>query len=104
PDGKLRNSIADGRIISGQDALSQGLIDQTGYLEDAYARARELANAPNAKVIRFSEETSLGEALGLMKAKLFGQPAAEVELRIPGLPTTELQPGVPYLLPPTYAP
>lgn len=39
----LRNGVADGRIITGKDAVVAGLIDETGYSEDAFAKARSLA-------------------------------------------------------------
>jgi protease IV len=40
-EAELRAGIADGRIVSGKAALEAGLIDQTGYYEDALAKARE---------------------------------------------------------------
>ncbi len=34
----------DGRVVTGNTALADGLVDQLGYLDDAVVRARELAN------------------------------------------------------------
>ncbi|HEX4641750.1 MAG TPA: signal peptide peptidase SppA, partial [Chthoniobacterales bacterium] len=48
PADALRNSIADGRILSGKDALENKLIDGTGQIEDAFAKAKELGRAPGA--------------------------------------------------------
>ncbi len=46
----LRAGIADGRIISGTDALADKLINQTGYIEDAYEKgARSLASPPTRR-------------------------------------------------------
>ena len=39
-------SIAEGRVWTGAQALRHGLVDELGGLEDALARARELAKAP----------------------------------------------------------
>ncbi|KRO61797.1 MAG: hypothetical protein ABR82_01470, partial [Verrucomicrobia subdivision 6 bacterium BACL9 MAG-120507-bin52] len=46
PDQKLPTEVADGRIVSGKQALDLKLIDATGYLQDAIADAREIAKLP----------------------------------------------------------
>ncbi|HEV8308940.1 MAG TPA: signal peptide peptidase SppA [Methylomirabilota bacterium] len=46
-------SFADGRIYTATEALSLGLVDQIGYLEDAIGLAREAAGVPDAKVIAY---------------------------------------------------
>lgn len=103
PEEKLRSTLADGRILTGKDALDHGLIDRTGYFEDAVERAKELGQAPNAKVIRYSEEVSLFEAFGLIESRL--RPASPtLELRLPDAFQPNLKPGMLYLLPPFYAP
>jgi protease-4 len=102
PEDKLRASLADGRIISGQDALANQLVDANGYLEDAHRRARELAKAPGAAVIRYHDEPTLIEALGLMQTRARTQPES-IELRLTPAGTPRLQPGLLYLLPPFYA-
>src|SRR2546423_14081424 len=53
PADGLRNGIADGRILSGRDALDNKLIDGLGQIEDAYAKARELGHAGDAKVVKY---------------------------------------------------
>lgn len=103
PEEKLRTALADGRILSGKDALDNGLIDRTGYFEDAVERAKELSNAPDAKLIRYSEEVSIFQALGLVESRLRPAPVA-VELRLPDSLQTSLKPGMLYLLPPFFAP
>src|SRR6266702_1349101 len=47
PAEVLRNGIADGRILSGRDALENKLIDGLGQIEDALAKAKELGHAPD---------------------------------------------------------
>src|SRR5436853_2513312 len=59
PADLLRNSIADGRILSGKDALNSKLIDGLGQIDDAFAKARELGNAPQATVIKYGPPFSL---------------------------------------------
>jgi len=86
----------DGRIFSGRHALETGMADANGFLEDAYAAARELANTPNAGVIRYRPRRSLLGALSLLGESAATPPAVEVRLTPDLLPS--LQPGVPYYL------
>ncbi len=52
-EAELRGGVADGRILSGKAALEAGLIDQTGYYQDALAKAREFGKLDkDAPVIR----------------------------------------------------
>jgi protease-4 len=46
-------TIADGRVYLGPEALSLGLVDRIGYLEDAIAQARDLAGLTEAKVVAY---------------------------------------------------
>src|SRR5438045_51775 len=54
PADLLRNTIADGRILSGKDAFEHKLIDGLGELEDAFGKAKELGNAPGAKIVKYA--------------------------------------------------
>ena len=45
--------MADGRILSGKDALEHKLIDGVGQIEDAFQKAKELGNAPQATVVKY---------------------------------------------------
>ena len=60
PADGLRNSIADGRIFSGKEALENKLIDGVGQIEDAYAKAKQLGGAPEAAVVKYAAPFSLG--------------------------------------------
>ena len=96
---KLRAGPADGRILSGTDALRDQLVDQLGYIEDAFAKARELGNAPEAKVVRYLPHYHFGKLL-----RFLGESRSpKIEIDLPGQ-RTELQPGRVYLLPPFFAP
>ncbi|MGI5843652.1 MAG: signal peptide peptidase SppA [Candidatus Xenobium sp.] len=57
-------ALADGRIFTGKQALDLKLIDALGYQEDAFRRARELGNAPQAKVVRLQHRETLLDLLG----------------------------------------
>ncbi len=95
----LREGVADGRILSGTDAYAAKLVDQLGYIEDAFAKARELGEAPGAQIVRYKRTYSFDKFL-----RIFGESKAQkIELNIPGA-RTNLMPGRVYLLPAFYAP
>jgi protease-4 len=96
---QLRGTFADGRILTGRDAKEAGLVDQLGYLEDAYDKARALADAPDAGVIRYQSGLNFQRLLRLLGAG--AQSKVEVQLA-PG-PKFRMQPGRAYLLPEFYA-
>lgn len=45
--------VTDGRVVSGTDAAELGLVDQVGDLYDAFAKAKELAGVPRAKMVLY---------------------------------------------------
>jgi protease IV len=100
PADALRNGIADGRIVSGKDALAAKLIDGLGYVEDAYAKARELGHAPGAAVVRYEKQFKLGRIF-----RLFAQEnsQAKIEINIADRILPKLEAGRLYLLPPWLA-
>src|SRR2546430_4992931 len=59
PADLLRNTIADGRILAGKDALDNKLVDGLGQLEDAFAKAKQLGSGPEAKVVKYGPPFSL---------------------------------------------
>src|SRR5438270_144108 len=69
----LRNTIADGRILSGKDALNNKLIDGLGQIDDAFNKAKELGNARQAMVVKYGPPFSLSRffrAFGATDSKL----------------------------------
>src|SRR5213083_2797452 len=73
PADGLRNSIADGLIFSGREALENKLIDGVGQIEDAYAKAKQLGGAPEAAIVKYAAPFSLGRffrALGESRSRL----------------------------------
>ncbi len=100
PADALRNGIADGRILSGSDALENKLIDGLGQVEDAFAKAKELGHAPHAKVVKYGPPFSLGRVFRMLTKA--GD--TKIELSLPGQLTPQLQSGRAYFLPGYYAP
>ncbi|HLW34190.1 MAG TPA: signal peptide peptidase SppA [Chthoniobacterales bacterium] len=101
PADMLRNTIADGRILSGKDALNAKLIDGLGQLEDAYAKARQLGNAPEATVVKYGPPFSLARIF-----RAFGEfnGDSKIELQLPKELVPRLESGRAYFLPSFYAP
>lgn len=89
----LRNGIADGRILSGKQALAAKLVDQLGSFQDAVKKAEELGKAPGAEVFDYVAPFSLRNLLSLF-----------AEARTPKIdlglapPTLRLKPGKLYYL------
>ena len=100
PADALRNGIADGRIMSGRDALDNKLIDRLGQIEDAYAKARELGHASDAKIVKYGPPFSLGRVFRLLTKS--GD--TKIELTLPGQLSPRLESGRAYFLPSFYAP
>lgn len=100
PVDQLRKGIADGRIISGADALHEKLINQLGLIEDAYAKAKQLGHASGASIIRYEAPFRFGKL-----ARLFGQSeSAKVEISLADPILPKLEAGRLYLLPGFFAP
>lgn len=53
--------LADGRIYTGRQALQLGLVDTLGGLDDAIARAADLAELKDPQVITYREPKSIAE-------------------------------------------
>src|SRR5881396_1438970 len=95
----LRNTIADGRLLSGKDAFENKLIDGLGELDDAFAKARQLGNAPGARIVKYGPPFSLSRFL-----RIFGEADSKIELQLPKQLIPQLESGRAYFLPSYYAP
>lgn len=61
---ELRNSnLTDGRIFSGAQALAAGMVDENGFIDDAYERAMKVAGINGATVIRYAPKYGLFDTL-----------------------------------------
>ncbi len=97
----LRTGLADGRVISGKDALEAKLIDATGSVEDAYAKAMELGKTKGATVIRYESAFKLGKLF-----RLLGQSDrnSKIEVNVTEALKPKLEAGRLYYLPSMFAP
>lgn len=107
PVDQVRRDIADGRVFTGTEALELNLVDATGLIEHAYAKARQLSGADQAVVVRYGGAGgALTRLLGAAEARadqLATDPGRRLELDLsPGL-LPRLRPGVPYYLAPGMA-
>ena len=96
----LRNTVADGRILSGRDAYANKLIDGLGQLEDAFEKAKELGNARDAAIVKYGPPITLGRFF-----RALGQTdSSKVEITLPKQLMPQLETGRAYFLPSYYAP
>jgi protease-4 len=59
-------SLADGRILSGKEALEHGFVDELGNWRKAVRRAHTLAGIEKADLITYQMPFSLGNLLGIL--------------------------------------
>jgi protease-4 len=91
--------FADGRILSGKEALKQGFIDELGNFDVAVARAQKLANISDAHLIQYDPVMGLGDLLGL-----FGKTETHTLKIDVGIDTPKLQLGRLYFICPLALP
>jgi protease-4 len=93
----LKTGIADGRVLTGNDALQSKLVDQVGYVEDAYALAKKLAGTPDATVVKYRHNPSLADIFNILGQAKAASPTVTIDVSDRLLP--RLEPGKAYLLP-----
>jgi protease-4 len=100
PADQLRDTIADGRILSGASAQEHKLIDGLGQIDDAFKKAKELGNAADATIVKYGPPLTIGRffrALGKVGD-------SKIELTLPKQFMPQLESGRAYFLPSYYAP
>ena len=97
----LRNGIADGRVLSGKDAYADKLVDQLGYIEDAYEKARLLGKSPGAEVVRYEKKRGIAHLLRLFEDS--EKSDLHLDLNVGPAAGMKLESGRLYLLPSFYA-
>lgn len=88
-------NYADGRILSGDQALKLGLVDQLGDFQDAVNRAKTIAGIDTANLVEYHETYDISQFL-----RLFGQSESArggVKLDL-GLDMPKLEAGQLYFL------
>ena len=52
--------VADGRIMGEEEAKSRGLVDEIGYLDNAYRRLTRLSGFPSNRLVRYANSWMTG--------------------------------------------
>jgi len=90
---------ADGRVLTGKEALRLGFVDELGNFDAAVDRARKLANIKDANLVEYEQPFDLGDLIGL-----FGQSESRALKIDIGIDTPRLQLGHMYFLCPLVLP
>ena len=103
PKDVLKNGVADGRVVTGKEALEAKLVDQLGYLEDAVALAKELGKADKASVVKYRHEMGFMDLFATASAGVSraGEP---VQVNVAPAIMPSLRPGLPYYMAPLAVP
>jgi protease IV len=88
---------ADGRVLSGTEALRLGFVDELGTFEDAVKRTKAIAGIRNANLIEYQQRYDLSDLF-----RLFGQADGKVVKVDLGMEAPKLQAGHLYFLSPTF--
>lgn len=103
PKDVLKNGVADGRVVTGREALEAKLVDQLGYLEDARTLAKELGNAEKASVVKYRREMGFMDLFATASAGM-GRAGGPVQVNVSPAITPTLRPGLPYYMAPLAVP
>lgn len=86
--------FADGRVVSGKQALDLGLVDELGDFDDAVDRAEKIAGIHNANLVEYQERYDFANFLSM-----FGQSSQAKDIKINlGVDLPKLQAGCMYFL------
>jgi protease IV len=105
PVEELKNGIADGRIFIGMEAKEKKLVDEIGYLEDAFSIAKTKAGLTDAEVVKFARKVpNFVEMLSLMsEAKTQSALSGKIEVDVADRLLPPLKRGLCYYLAPGWA-
>jgi len=90
---------ADGRVLSGKEALEHGFVDQLGNFDDSVARAKAIAGISKATVVQYQQRYDLSELL-----RFFGKSDARAIKVDLGVDFPKLRAGQLYFLSPAFLP
>jgi len=90
---------ADGRILSGKEALKLGLVDELGDFDAAIERAVKLSGAGDADVIEYQSVFEFADVF-----RMFGKSDARAIKVDLGIDVPKLRTGCMYFLPSSYVP
>ncbi|HXE43423.1 MAG TPA: S49 family peptidase, partial [Candidatus Baltobacteraceae bacterium] len=88
-------NFADGRVLSGSQALKLGFVDQLGDFDDAVKRAEKIANNGNeANLVEYRERYDLSDLFSM-----FGQSGKAHDIKLDlGVDLPKLQANAMYFL------
>ncbi|HEY5232236.1 MAG TPA: signal peptide peptidase SppA [Verrucomicrobiae bacterium] len=87
-------NFADGRVLSGEQALTLGFVDQVGDFDDAVDRAEKIAHIGNANLVEYRERYDIGDFLSM-----FGQSSQAHDIKLDlGMDIPKLREGCMYFL------
>lgn len=88
-------NYADGRVVSGTEALQLGLVDELGDFQDAVDRANKIAGIENANLVEYQETYDISQLFRLFNQSQ--QSRAQVKLDM-GFDLPKLEAGQLYFL------
>jgi protease-4 len=91
-------NYADGRILSGSEALKLGFVDQLGGFEDAVDRTKDLVGISQANLVQYQQRFDFSDLF-----RIFGKSDAKTKIKVDlGMDTPKVQAGKLYFLSPTF--
>jgi protease-4 len=86
--------FADGRVVSGKEALEHGFVDQLGDFDDAVDRAEKIAHIEDCNLVEYRERYDLSNFLSM-----FGQSGQSHNIKLQlDTEAPQLQAGLMYFL------
>jgi protease-4 len=86
--------FADGRVVSGKEALQHGFVDELGDFDDAVDRAEKIAHIPDSNLIEYRERYDISNFLSM-----FGQSSQSHDIKLQlGVDVPQLRAGLMYFL------
>ena len=86
--------FADGRVVSGKEALEHGFVDELGDFDDAVDRAEKIAHIPDSNLIEYRERYDISNFLSM-----FGQSSQSHDIKLQlGVDVPQLRAGLMYFL------
>jgi protease IV len=87
-------SFADGRVLSGSEALKHGFVDELGDFDKAVERTKKIAHIPNADLVEYRERYDISDFFSM-----FGQSSSAHDIKLDlGVDMPKLEAGQLYFL------
>jgi len=91
-------NYADGRVLSGTEALKLGFVDELGGVDEAVDRAKKIAGISQANLVQYRPRFDLSDVF-----RIFGKSDANTKIKVDlGMEMPKLQAGKLYFISPTF--